>query len=282
MVDMEAQYNNRARVPEHPQIFEHWQREAAAYRAQARCELDVPYGDGTHPRHVLDVFLPSADEPRGVFLFIHGGYWQGLDKSLFSHFACVLNARGFAVAMANYRLCPDVSVADIVDEMLAASLHLADRFGEAITIFGHSAGGHLAACMLAANWESVHPGLGFAPVKAACGLSGLYDLPPLVQTSVNIKLGLDEGMAHRLSPAFWPAPVGKSFAAFVGETEPFEYQRQSRLICDVWGKGGAHTQLHVEDSANHFTILEPLLDENSRMIAVLTALAAHSPKAAAI
>jgi len=281
-MDMEAQYNNRARVPEHPAIFVAWQRDAATYRQQALCELDVPYGDGSQPRHVYDLFLPQSAPARGVFLFIHGGYWQGLDKGMFSHFARVLNARGFAVAMANYRLCPDVSVADIVDEMLAASLHLAERFGQPITVFGHSAGGHLAACVLAANWESVRPGLAFAPVKAACGLSGLYDLPPLVQTSVNNKLGLDEAMAHRLSPAFWPAPVDKSFAAFVGETEPFEYQRQSQLICDVWGKGGARTQLHVQDSANHFTILEPLLDENSRMIAVLTDLAAHTPTAAAI
>src|SRR5437660_3389295 len=77
-VDYEAEYNNRARVPEHPYIFARWTREAEDYRREAmkerRAELGLSYG--STPRQVIDLFLPRPDVTAPLALFIHGGYWR--------------------------------------------------------------------------------------------------------------------------------------------------------------------------------------------------------------
>ena len=143
--DMEAEYNNRARVPGHPAVIESWARDAAAWRqARAECRLDIPYGP--HPRQRYD-FFPGGVASRCV-VFIHGGYWQALDKSFFSHMAAGANAHGFDVAIPSYRLCPEVSLADIVDDMTAFCAALGAAGHRHIVASGHSAGGHLSACLL--------------------------------------------------------------------------------------------------------------------------------------
>ena len=96
-IDYEAEYNNRARVPDHMTHIEGWQRDAAAYRETAGGELDLAYGP--EERHRLDLFHPPGGDRGGpVVLFIHGGYWQALDKSSASHLARGANLRGLAVA----------------------------------------------------------------------------------------------------------------------------------------------------------------------------------------
>src|SRR5262245_13305309 len=146
-IDYEVEYNNRARVPEHPQIFERWERDGAAYREQAkaegRAELGLRYG--ATPRQYIDLFLPKSGAANApLALFIHGGYWRSLDPSLFSQMARGMNAHGVAVAVSGYDLVPQVSIADILAQTQAACLHLWKRFGRRIMVSGHSAGGHLA------------------------------------------------------------------------------------------------------------------------------------------
>src|SRR5262249_60610026 len=95
-IDYEVEYNNRARVPEHAQIFARWAREAEDYRAQAmqerRAELGLMYGSTL--RQFIDLFAPRPEITAPLALFIHGGYWRSLDPSLFSHIARGLNAPG--------------------------------------------------------------------------------------------------------------------------------------------------------------------------------------------
>src|SRR4051794_41667326 len=125
-----------------------WSRDAAAYREAHRGRWRViPYDSGT--RHGIDFFPGDGTGP--IVVFIHGGYWQALDSSYFSHLAAGLNARGISVAIPNYGLCPDVTVQDIIRQMRMACCELA-RFSRSLVISGHSAGGHLAACMLATDW----------------------------------------------------------------------------------------------------------------------------------
>jgi arylformamidase len=147
-VDYEAEYNNRARVPEHPQIFAAWARDAAAYRDEAagerRAELGLPYGATT--RQTIDLFAPAGGAAAPLALFIHCGYWRSLEPALFSHVARGLNGHGVAVAVAGYDLCPQARIADIIGQTRQACLYLWRRFGRRITVCGHSAGGHLAAC----------------------------------------------------------------------------------------------------------------------------------------
>ncbi|HEX2554137.1 MAG TPA: alpha/beta hydrolase [Microvirga sp.] len=259
VMDYEAEYNNRARVPEHPGIIRTWVRDAAAYREAARARFStLPYG--ASERQAIDLFEP--DEPRGgTVLFVHGGYWQALERSAFSHLARGLNAHGIAVALPGYDLSPAVRVGDIVDQVRAACRALAGR--GPLVVAGHSAGGHLAACMLATDWAALGAPAGLVP--AAYAISGLFDLKPLVSTSVNTALGMDEAEAGRLSPLLWTPPAGTRLDAVVGGDESKEYLRQSRVIAERWGAAGVATRYEAIPGANHFTMIAPLANPDSAM-----------------
>jgi arylformamidase len=140
---------------------------------------------------------------------------------------------------------------------------------------GHSAGGHLAACMLATDWPALDPSLPPDLVIAAYAISGLFDLGPLVETSVNKALQLDQVTARAVSPLFWKAPAHGSLDAVVGGNESAEYFRQSRTIVDVWSRAGVPTRFGVVPGANHFTAIAPLADPQSPMVARLMELASR-------
>jgi arylformamidase len=266
-IDYEVEYNNRARVPEHPALIAGWARDANAWREREGFQT-ISYGSGA--RHTIDVF-----ESRGegdLVVFIHGGYWQALDGSFFSHLAAGLNAHGVSVAIPSYDLCPQVSIDDIIAQMRMAARELA-RLGRRLVVSGHSAGGHLAACLMATDWRSVDPALPQHLVKAAYTISGLFDLGPLVKTSVNNALGLDVAAASQASPLFWPMPSHGSLDAAVGEDESAEYFRQSRMIVGAWGRDGFETRFAEVPGANHFTAIAPLADPGSPMTQRLLELA---------
>jgi arylformamidase len=267
-VDYEAEYNNRARVPENPALIAGWARDAAAYRAK-HAPRSISYGPGA--RHVIDFF--SGDREGPIVVFIHGGYWQALDASFFSHLARGLNAHRVSVAIPSYDLCPDVTVETIIDQMRMMSRELA-RLGRPLVISGHSAGGHLAACMLATDWPAFDAALPADLVIAAYAISGLFDLAPLIPTSINKAMGLDQATARAASPLFWQAPARLSLDAVVGEYESAEFFRQSRTIVDLWGNAGVATQFGTVPGANHFTAIAPLAEANSPMVLRLKQLAA--------
>jgi len=270
-VDYEIEYNNRARVPENPAIMAGWARDAQAYRAAHQNRMQViPYGPGE--RHRIDLF--SGDGRSAIVVFIHGGYWQALDGSFFSHLAGGLNAHGIDVAVPSYDLCPAVSVADIVEQMRTATRELA-KLGRPLVISGHSAGGHLAACLLATDWRTLDRTLPEDLVTAAYAISGLFDLRPLVPTSINMALRLDDASAMAVSPLFWKPPVRGSLDAVVGGNESAEYFRQSRTIVDAWGAAGLATRFGTVPDANHFTAIAPLADAGSPMTLRLKQLAGH-------
>ena len=270
-VDYEAEYNNRARVPEHPEIFARWRAAANEFRqemaAQGRAELGVRYG--TTPRQIIDVFL--ADPDRGkLAVFVHGGYWRSLEPETFSHVARGLLAHGISVAVAGYDLCPQVRVADIVDEIRQALVHLWRKFRQRMFVYGHSAGGHLAACMLATDWKPYD--MPEDAVPAACAISGVFDLTPLIGISMNQDLRLDLLEARRVSPLFWNPPRGRTLDVIVGADESREFLRQSRDIAQAWAEAGVATR-YEEAPGNHFTVLDPLADPHSATARRLAALA---------
>jgi arylformamidase len=266
-VDYEAEYNNRARVPEHPGHIAGWARDAAAYREQ-HAPRSIAYGAGA--RNTIDFF--PADNTGPIVVFIHGGYWQALDGSFFSHLAGGLNAHGISVAIPSYDLCPDVTVGEIIGQMRTMTRELA-QLGQPLVVSGHSAGGHLAACMLATDWPALDISLPADLVTAAYGISGLFDLRPLVNTSINKALHLDEATARAASPLLWKVPAHGSLDAVVGERESAEYFRQSRSIVDAWGAAGLATRFGVVPDANHFTAIAPLADPGSPMVTRLKQLA---------
>ena len=266
-MDYEVEYNNRARVPENPSLIAGWATDAAAYRA-GHIPRSITYGSGA--RHRIDFF--PGDDSGPIVVFIHGGYWQALDGSFFSHLAGGLNAHGIGVAIPSYDLCPNVTIEQIIGQMRAATRELA-RLGRPLVMSGHSAGGHLAACMLATDWPAFDAELPENPVIAAYTISGLFDLVPLVETSVNKAMHLDLATATATSPLFWTVPRRGSLDAVVGGNESAEYFRQSRTIAERWGAAGLATSFGTVAGANHFTAIAPLADPGSPMVSRLKQLA---------
>ncbi len=203
------------------------------YRAEAlkagRAELGLSYGDT--PRQCIDLFLPEAGEAAPLALFIHGGWWRSLDPSMFSQMARGPNAHGVMVAVVGYDLCPNVTIADIIEQIRRACVFLWQRFGRRIFVYGHSAGGHLAGAMVATDWPSLYPKAPADLVPAGYSVSGVFDLTPLVGISVNQDLRLDAAAAREVSPLFWPVKPGRVFDAVVGGLESNEFKRQSRTDC---------------------------------------------------
>lgn len=271
MIDYEAEYNNRARVPDHMAVIDGWARDAAAYRDTADCQTGIAYELGERTQY--DLFLPAGGMPATgpIALFLHGGYWQALDRSFFSHMARGPNAHGLPVAVANYSLCPQVRVTDIVEEVRRLAGHLWERYRKPVVAYGHSAGGQLTAALLATDWGS--RGLPPRLVPAGLAISGIFDLQPLIDTSVNTNLRLDRKDAIEVSPVALAAPMGTRLIAAVGGGESSEYIRQSRVIADAWGRGGVATELDIRGQDNHFTVIAPLADPASDLTAAFVSMA---------
>ncbi len=241
-IDYETEYSNRNRVPEHPEIFARWQREAEDYRAEAmkerRAELGLSYGES--PRQFIDLFSPRHDVTTPLAMFIHGGYWRSLDPSMFSHLARGLNAHGVAVAVVGYDLCPEVTIAQIIEQIRHACLFLWLRTEQRMMIYGHSAGGHLAGAMLATEWHTLYPKMPADLVPAAASVSGVFDLTPLVHTTMAQDLRLDDaggarGLAAVLAGAQGPHLRFAGGRAGVERVHPAEPRDRRRL-----GQGRRH------------------------------------------
>ncbi len=264
-MDLELEYNNRARVPEHVKILADWKQHAAQFRASAGGECDLPYGGDA--RQCCDVFRSKEDTAHCMVVFVHGGYWQALDKSSFSHMARGLEIHGIGTVIPSYRLCPDVSVLEIIEDIRQVCVWLWRRHKRHLVVAGHSAGGHLAAAMLATNWETydVPDDL----VRAGFGISGLYDLRPLIPTTINQALHLKDSTAREASPLLWPTPSGGRFEAWVGGDESPEFLRQSKTLATSWSGAGVKAKYVEQPGSNHFTVVEALGDPATEMTQAL-------------
>ena len=199
---LDAQYNLRDRHPEFQTYFDAWDARSRASRARLDCRLDVPYGEAA--KETLDVF-PAGAPNAPVHIFIHGGYWQNLDKKDYSYLADALVGAGITVVVVNYALAPAVDIDEIVRQNRAALAWVwrhagdfaADR--ERLSVSGHSAGGHLATMLLATDWPSFGAGMPLAPIKGVCAISGIHDLEPIRLSYQNEVLKLDDGMVARNS-----------------------------------------------------------------------------------
>ncbi len=262
--DNEALYNNRAAVPDHPTVMARWKASAEAVRAVSP-PVRLAYGPGA--RETIDLFEvgldAGADAP--VVVFLHGGYWQALDPSWFSGIVPAFRAHGVGVAIPAYDLCPDVSLAAIVEQVRAAVDLLTARNGRRPVVFGHSAGGHLAACLLSEGRAA-----------AAVAISGVFDLEPLIGTSLNVAIGLDAETARALSPLSWAVPEGAVLDCVVGGDETAAFLEQSRAMADRWGSRGAVTQYRALTGLNHFTVLDPLFDADSDLVRRIVGLSSSS------
>jgi arylformamidase len=268
---LEAQYALRNRHPEREEIYDDHRRRSAALRAAGNCRLDVRYGNG--PRCLLDVF--PAGDLAPVLFFIHGGYWRALDKSYVSFIAGAFRDAGMTVVMPGYDLVPAVRVGEIVDQIRQAFgwvvQHLAP---ERVVVAGHSAGGQLAAMLALDQAASGH-----GPIVGLAGISGAFDLRPLLHTSINLDLRMSPDEAADASPLL---RLGRQSAAsplvpllgLVGGEETRGFKQWTADLVAGWrAQGGAATYCEVA-GCNHFSILDRLAEADGDVVRAMTDLVA--------
>lgn len=265
ITDWNDAYSNGPNIPNGSQWPDAWVTPAANYRASAEArgclQTDISYGP--HQRNCYDLFYP-ASTPKGLFVFIHGGYWLALDKSYWSHLAQGAIDAGWAVAMPSYVLCPEVDISQITQMVVDAITHVSGKVDGPIVISGHSAGGHLVTSML--DQHTSMPKEIQSRIAHTVSLSGVHDLRPLLHTSMNEKLKLDSYSAAVLSPALMIPVVPSRFTAWVGGGERDEFIRQSQLLSNIWRGLGAWTQCIIEPDRHHFNVIDGLMDKDSPLM----------------
>lgn len=274
------QYNARAGIPDHPQIFERWARASAQVRTTTLGLYDLAYGDA--PGERLD-FFPTARACAPLLVFIHGGWWRSLDKSDFSFLAPAFTEAGINVALTNYTLAPEASIEEITLQQVRAFAWLyrqAGRHGadvSRIVVAGHSAGAHLSAMMMAAQWSAYEPDLPQDLIKAGVLFSGLYDLAPVQHAAfVNGDLQLTPERIGPLSPATMPQGHPTPFITAVGGLESEEFKRQNDLIASVWKT--AHVTDIALPHANHLTICDAMAGPGAPLFEATLELIANLPR----
>ncbi len=267
-------YNNRGLVPDFAQHLSRWAADSARARTEQACLLDVPYGAG--PNETLDLFPAVAvTSPAPVLVFLHGGYWRGLDKADHSFVAPPFTQTGACVVVPNYALCPTVTVPQIVMQMVQALAwtwrHVAQYGGDPkrITVAGHSAGGHLAAMLLACQWQRWAADLPPRLVRNALSISGLYELDSIRRTPhLQVDLRLTPAQARKASPACLPSPGlvsgrGQLYSVAGGD-ESEAFLLQNRLIQQAWGRRTVPV-CGLVPGLNHFSMLGALAQPGTRV-----------------
>jgi arylformamidase len=273
---LDREYNNRDKVADFQGWIDRYARASAEARRDLPGRLDVAHG--ARPGEALDVFLPPGPGPAPVHVFVHGGYWQRMDKADFSFVARALQPVGAAVVVINYDLIPAVSMDELVRQCRAAVAWVwrqAPTFGgdpDRITVSGHSAGGHLTAMLMATDWpafDRVPAGV----IRAGLGLSGLYDLEPIRLSYLNDVLRLSPEETWRNSPVHLRPPRTGRLLLAVGGLEGPEYLRQTEDLAGAWRRWGAEVEVKVLDGQDHFSIIGQLEEPGSRLARTLQALA---------
>lgn len=252
-------YDNYANIPKSEAWPGVWVEPAQAAReallAEDRATLNIAYGDD--PRQRLDLFLP-AGRPRGLVVFVHGGFWMALDKSYWSHLAAGPLANGYAVAIPSYPLAPQVRVSDITMSIGLAIMKAAGLVPGPLRLIGHSAGGHLVTRMISQS-TPLAPDVS-ARVAGTVSVSGLHDLRPMIHLARNATLKIDTEEAIAESPALLKPLPGTSLTCWVGARETAEFLRQNALLANIWRGLGIETDTVEEPDRHHFNVMDGLAD----------------------
>lgn len=255
--------------PTQAALFEQFAAANARAVAEHRPALDIPYGP--HPRQILDLFRATTPR-RGAIAYFHAGYWQSRDKSGFHFIAPPLTDGGFDVAIVNYPLSPDMRVAEIVDAASAAIERIAVITNEApLILIGHSAGGHIVAELGMRHAPSRHH------IAGMVSISGVFDLEPLIETTLNQKLALDLVAARGASPVHRVTGGAPRATFAVGELETGAFHDQTARMHRAWAGAGNPAAHLVVAGADHFSILNDLCDEAGELRAVVRRYAEATP-----
>jgi arylformamidase len=274
--DAEHQYLGGQWRPGFPTLLAGFEKLGAEAVAASDCALDLRYGP--RERETFD-FFAAKGACRGTLLYFHAGYWHSRDKSGFRFLAPAFNASGLNVAFINYPLCPGVSLAELVQACRAApaavAAHAASRaagpLASRLVVAGHSAGGHIAvelaldSAASAARARDAAAPPAAATIAAVAAFSGIYELAPLLTTSLNEKLRLDAESAAAASPLRRAAAQAAPALFAVGADETPAFIEQTRSMHAAWGAAGNRSRLEIVAGCDHFSLLQELATPTSAL-----------------
>jgi arylformamidase len=253
--ERDAAYSNTGAVANSAELIARFAAVSVQFRAAHPEHLDCRYGP--RERNAWDLF-PAADPNAPCLVFIHGGYWQRNSKEAMAGLIAGPCARGWSAALPGYTLAPDASMTEIVGEIHVALDWLAANgtahgIAGPVVLSGWSAGGHLTAMCLD------HP-----VVRAGLAISGLFELGPIRDTELNVKLQLTDEEIAVLSPLRLEV-VHKPLLITYGTAELPALVADSRNFHAHRSDAHAAGVLLPVPAANHFTIMHELHDEQGML-----------------
>ena len=269
---LEAEYNltKRRGADSFAKVAEGWSQRSEAYRKTTNAQVDIAYGDGA--RDKLDYFY--SGNPNGpLIMYIHGGYWQRGDKSMYSFIAEPFIKHGVSVAVVNYSLTPSVRMGEIppqIRKAIAWCFHNSAELAfdkSQFHLSGHSAGGHLGAMMMATNWPAYDKQLPIDLIRSALLISGVYELEPIVHTSLNEGPNMDIPEAIAESPSFIPLLTNAPQLIVYGGGETDEFHRQSIDYANKFRTAERTIELYEVPDVDHYDELDRLADDDSSFFA---------------
>jgi arylformamidase len=264
---LEAKYNLRAlRGDDFDEMVARWLERCAKLHERPGTRVDLAYGDGE--REKLDLF--SGGNPSGpLLIYIHGGYWQRGDKSMYSFICESFIRHGVSVAIMNYDLTPSVRIGQIPSQIRKCIAWLWDNAAdlgfsrEQLHVMGHSAGGHLTGMMMATDWPGYDSRLPADLIRSGIPLSGLFELEPLVHTTINGGPQMSVAEAIAESPLFLPLATSAPQLVVTGGGETSELRRQSDAYVEKFFGPNQPMERYNEPDVDHFDVLERLADETT-------------------
>jgi arylformamidase len=254
--EIDRAYQNGAFIAGGDAFAARWQAEAATFRAAQGAFARLEQAYGPHPRHQFDLFRP-AGPPRGLVIFVHGGYWRAFDKDSWSHLAAGPVGHGWAVAIPSYRLAPEAGLPAIREDVALAVAQAMRLVEGPVVLTGHSAGGHLVARL-------AQTGAAGARLRRVVPISPLADLRPLCRTAMNADLKIDAAVARTESPALL-APPGVAAHVVVGGSERPAFLWQARTLSEAWA-----CDWSVLPGRHHFDVIDGLGDPASGLSRLVT------------
>jgi len=258
------QYNTRLQVPDYADYFDRWERQSRQTAEYNTILKDIAFGD--HPEERLDIF-PSRNSHSKTLVFIHGGYWHLLDKSIFHFLAEHFLKYNVTTVLINYPLAPKSFLDEIVVSCRKALRWLHDNIirynGDSNDLFlmGHSAGGHLASMMLIEEEAKF--------VQGMISLSGLFRLEPVMLSYLNDSIGMDRETAIKNSPVFLSPANDCPLLLVTGSDESDEFKAQSEELCQCWQSKCSNIELLMVPKKNHYSILDAVIEKDSAVMAAM-------------
>lgn len=265
---LDRYYDLRSAFPDYVRYFEDWRSRSKGARKDLKCVLDVAYGEGERER--ID-FFPGAKADGRLFVFVHGGYWRSMDKSDFSFIALPYVRRNVSVAVINYSLFPGITMPELVQQVRNACAWVGAnswRHGapcQELHLGGWSAGAHLVA-MAASMENGSTTSSPIVEVASVLAISGVFDLRPLLRTSANADLKLDETTAMQNSPRFLRPRQSQRMALLWGGNETDAFREQSRALQNSWQHMGVGICAEEVSGLHHYSVMNELAEEDSRVL----------------